>query len=677
MRITYGVLGLLVAATPVVAQDKQKVRQGPVPAWVEVSAMRPVPESPSGPVFVRRQDLETRLTDHGQEQYIGYRIKVLQSSALELGNIALTWNPAAGAPIVHGIQVFRDGQTIDVLKTAGFEVLRREDQLEAAHLDGMLTAVLRVPDLRVGDEIDVGMTIASRDPTMGSNNAGLLALASTLAPGRYHFGLRWDTARAPHLNVTPDLTAAMTKGAQSVDFRFDDPPFLTTPKNAPPRYMWQRAVQFSDFADWADLARHFAPFYAKAATLPAGSTLKSEAARIAAAHATPMARAAAALKLVQQNVRYIYVGLNGGNLTPASAEETWQRRYGDCKGKTALLLALLAELGVAAEPVLINAQGGDDGIDQRLPIPQLFDHVLVRATIDGTQYWLDGTLPAVAGMNTQLIYPVRWVLPIAAQGRGIERIAWKPASLPDEMSLFEFDARAGFDQPARIVSTQIVRGVKGLQQQMQFAAATPQQLDQAVRQNAIGDTWQTIEDVSWRFDEKTGASILTIKGTGTIDWDQEDGSGRSLALPGGGVSSPERRVRSADQAQDAPYYSSPDYSCHVTTVRLPTATKPPQWSAKPGYDNSLFGRHYYRAWELRDGAIRMVRSSRIEQPEIDAEWAKRDNARIAAFDNSMAWITYTPTGRDGVVGHGERVPATYDMDWSGSEVPCMPAPSSK
>ena len=51
MRIAYGVLGLLVAATPVVAQDKQKVRQGPVPAWVEVSAMRPVPESPSGPVL--------------------------------------------------------------------------------------------------------------------------------------------------------------------------------------------------------------------------------------------------------------------------------------------------------------------------------------------------------------------------------------------------------------------------------------------------------------------------------------------------------------------------------------------------------------------------------------------------------------------------------------------------
>ena len=34
---------------------------------------------------------------------------------------------------------------LDVLAKTGFEILRREDQLEAAMLDGMLTAVLRVP----------------------------------------------------------------------------------------------------------------------------------------------------------------------------------------------------------------------------------------------------------------------------------------------------------------------------------------------------------------------------------------------------------------------------------------------------------------------------------------------------------------------------------------------------
>src|SRR3546814_6282045 len=90
------------------------------------------------------------------------------------------------------------------------------------------------------------------------------------------------------------------------------------------------------------------------------------------------------------------------DLTPATAEETWQRRYGDCKGKTALLLALLARLGIEAEAVLANNSGGDDGLDERLPNPGMFDHVLVRARIDGKTYWLDGTLPPVDRKSTRL-----------------------------------------------------------------------------------------------------------------------------------------------------------------------------------------------------------------------------------------------------------------------------------
>jgi hypothetical protein len=43
--------------------------------------------------------------------------------------------------------------------TQGLTFLRREDQLEAAMLDGLLTAVLRVPDLRVGDDLEIAYTV--------------------------------------------------------------------------------------------------------------------------------------------------------------------------------------------------------------------------------------------------------------------------------------------------------------------------------------------------------------------------------------------------------------------------------------------------------------------------------------------------------------------------------------
>ncbi|UUX98072.1 DUF3857 domain-containing protein [Sphingomonas sp. J315] len=334
----------LVGPLPALAQA-DGVGRGPVPNWVSPSTPLAVPDNPGGLVFVRRQDVLVRLDAKGLNQHLGYHFRILHPNALQAGNISIAWNPAHGAPIVHMVRVHRDGQIIDVLKTTKFEVLRREDQLEAMMLNGVLTAVLKVADLRVGDELEVAFTTRVSDPTLAGQDSGFLMLGPNPAPGRYRLGLSWDKGQKPAIKLTPDLTGAAQLSEDGLELKFDNPALLVPPKDAPSRYQWQRIVEYSDFADWKSISRHFAPLYVRAAKLADGSALAREADRIAAAHADPMERARAALKLVQQDVRYIYVGLDSGNLTPATAEETWQRRYGDCKGKTAMLLALLARLG--------------------------------------------------------------------------------------------------------------------------------------------------------------------------------------------------------------------------------------------------------------------------------------------------------------------------------------------
>ncbi|HZF94591.1 MAG TPA: DUF3857 domain-containing protein [Allosphingosinicella sp.] len=650
-----------------------QVGRGPVPAWVEPSPLMAVPADAGGLVFVRRQDSLIHLSAAGQSHYLGYRIKILHANALQLGNLAIAWNPSGGAPTVHVLKVHRGSEAADVLENATFEILRREDQLEAAVLNGILTATMRIPDLRVGDELEVGLTIPASDPTLSPNDAGLLVLAPEPAPGRFRLGLSWEEGHRPNVRMTPDMTGVAAQGPRGVTFDFSNPEALAPPQGAPARYAWQRVVEYSDFPDWAAISRHFAPLYARAAAIAPDSALKAEARRIAAAHADPLGRARAALELVQQEVRYVYVGLDGGNLTPAPAAETWQRRYGDCKGKTALLLGLLAELGIEAQPVLVSNGGMDDGLDERLPSPRLFDHVLVRASIGGADYWMDGTLPPVAGPGTAPAIPYRWTLPVTAAGASIERREWRAAQTPDEITLQEIDARAGFDQPAKITTTTIVRGIPALQQQVQFSGVTPAQLLSGLRQQTSGSPWQTIEDAQWRWDPRAQASILTITGTGTVDWEAEPDGSKWLSLPGGGFNPPERRSRPADQNQDVPYYNPPEYNCYVTTVRLPASTNMRHWSHNRGFDTRLFGQSYYRAFELRDGAVRMIRGFRVEQQEIDAAAARRDNGRVAAFDNSMASITYDPQAGRAGARSPTRVPATSEIDWTADSVPCLPA----
>ena len=663
---------LLATSAPCMAQN-DTVLIGPEPAWIAEVEPLAVPADARGVLFLRRQQTEVRLSGEGQETFARTQVKLLHASALQLGNIGITWNPAAGAPTVHALRIHRGDEQIDVLANSSFEVLRREDQLEAAWIDGLLTASLRVPDLRIGDELEVAFTVPSTNPSLPDRDSGVLALAAEPAPGRVHLRLSWDEAAdEPRVRLTDDLAGMTTRADRSITISADSAPVLSPPRDAPPRYRWQRVLEYSDFPSWQAVSQRFAGLFAEARDVEAGSPVAAEAARIARANEGDLARASAALQLVTQQVRYIYVGLNTGAMTPASAAETWERRYGDCKGKTALLLALLDELGIEAQAVVVNTVGMDDGLDRLLPTPGAFDHVLVRARIDGRDYWLDGTMPDAAIPSARPLLPYRHVLPLTASGADLERLEWQEQPVPLNTTLYEIDASAGFDSPAAYTQTVVTRGIGALAEYAQFSALTDSQLEDAFRRELVGSTgWDSIEDVRWRFDRERQASILEIVGTSTLEWRDAGNSGHSLILPGGGFNPPGRHQREAGQDQSAPYANEDDYSCHVTTVRLPGDTQPDEWSFNSTFDTNLYGRTYRRTFERKDDTIRMLRVSRVEEPEISSERAARDNARLPNFDNTMARIEHDPA--DSFTPRAAmRVPATWERDWVIDPSACDP-----
>lgn len=664
-------------ATPafVHAQD---VLQGPPPPWVEVLEPVAAPEDARGMIFLNRQQTQVHLDGEKQSTYSLMHATLLHPNALQLGNIGITWNPAAGSPTVHQLRIHRDGETIDVLADNSFEVLRREDQLEMAMLDGLLTAVLRVPDLRVGDELELAYTVPTGSPTLTDRDYGLLMLAPEPMPGLVQLRLSWqDEEDRPQVRLTDDLAPMITRSdnAITIDALSAEP--LTPPRDAPPRYHWQRMMEFSDFDSWQSISSRFDRLFHNASALPAGSAIAQEAARIARNHATQLERANAALELVAKQVRYVYVGLNTGALTPASAEETWERRYGDCKGKTVLLLALLNELGIEAEAVLVSNEGIDDGLDAMLPSPALFDHVVVRATIDGEQYWLDGTLPGVTVPSQRPVLPYRWVLPLTEGGSAVEELDWTPLEQPETIVLYEIDAREGIETPAKLRQTTIVRGIDGLAEYARYSSVTDSQLENAFRNELAGSTgWDTIDTVTWRFDKEEQASVLEIVGTGMPDWDNRTSDSATLILPGGGFNPPSRRQRDPGQDQLAPYVNRGEYACHVTTVRLPLDTKPENWSFNSDFDTQIYGTIYRRMFDRRDGAIRMVRIMQTQDREIGPELAERDNRRLPDFDNSMARIELDPDYEftRWVFAKPELggVPATYEADWLNDGAACDP-----
>src|SRR5205085_3905523 len=119
-------------------------------------------------------------------------------------------------------------------------------------------------------------------------------------------------------------------------------------------------------------------------------------------------------------------------------------------------LGLLHAMGIEAEPVLVSSLLGD-GLDQRLPMISVFDHVLVRAVIGGKTYWLDGTRTGDTSLDRLATPDFRWGLPIA-KGATLVRMLPAPLQTPSEDTTIRIDATAGIRAPAPTTIETVVRG---------------------------------------------------------------------------------------------------------------------------------------------------------------------------------------------------------------------------
>jgi tetratricopeptide (TPR) repeat protein/transglutaminase-like putative cysteine protease len=638
-------LAAVLLATAANAQAASNVVEyGPAPAWVTPPPAPTDTAAPDGaPIRVVYLDNQVRLGPDGDEIYTAYRMKILQPQALALGNVSAAWSPSTDDMRVHALKIIRDGKVIDVLAGQKFKVIQRENNLERSALDGALTATLQTPGLQVGDEIEFAATIKRRDPTLGDRSQGALLVPPVGAPGAYRMRLVWPKSKIVRWRATPDLGELKpADGGGDLDLRVElrDLKSVIVADGAPARVNLRRFLQYSGFSDWAEVSTVLQPLYEKASTLGPDSPVKAEAARIAAATSDPKARAAAALKLVQDRIRYVYIGLGDGNYRPAAADETWTRRFGDCKAKTVLLLALLRELGIPAEAVLVNSQGGD-GIDERLPMLAAFDHVLVRATVAGRAYWLDGTRLGDANLDLVPTPVSRWALPIRAAKAELERVEPDAPTLARSGLVLDIDATKGFDAPARVSAEQIFRGDDALAFKVALAKLSTEDSDRQLKawwRDQVD--WLEPETAAWRYDETQNLLVMTVTGEGKPEWEGDDKEGRSLDVYGAGFTPPSQYRRPKEQDQTAPWTTgSLSFKRWTTIIRLPPETDGWKWAYRAAQvDEQMGGVAYWRDAELRNGVLRTTMSIRHFNPEITAEEAQAVNKRLPNFNNKISQV---------------------------------------
>jgi hypothetical protein len=678
MRITlWAATAALGTLSSTVQADNKEVRYAPEASWVASVPAPTLAETPPGAaVRVGYFDNQVLLGSRGMEVYQAFRIRILKPEALQVGNLSITWNPAAGGATVHHLRIIRDGHVIDVLLHAQFSVIQREGFLENAMLNGDLTATLQVPDLQVGDELEFATTVQSKDPTLGDRLFGFVQVTQSGMPGDFRARVLWPKVSGVRWRTSPDVTnlepIAVNDNMELV-YELRDPHPALIADGAPDRVNLRRFIEMSDFESWAELSKRIWALFDKASVLKKGSPILNEVARIKAANPDPLVRLKIALQLVQDRIRYVYVGFNGGNYMPASADETWERKFGDCKAKTALLLAVLKHLDQPAEAVLVDVKGGD-GLDDHLPSPLAFNHVMVRATVNKTVFWLDGTRQGDARLTSDPPGPYRWVLPLRSVKGDLERVPLKAATEPLELTYIYADASQGFDERAQVEMQRVTRGDEAVQMRAALSVMSSEDAERALLSYwRKGNSWLEPSAASWHYDESRGTMLLTVKGAGKLDWEGDSTNGRKLDVFGAGFYKPDELHRPAEQDQRAPWkLNFPQFQCWATAIRLPPGDQHWKWDYSSDPINvHVGGVHYYRAADLREGLIRTVMSTNTEVPELTADDAEKLNKDIPSFNHYMSSVYQIGGGTtEKIENPFTRSPFPLDIDWTRPDVPC-------
>ena len=636
----------IVAGLAAPAFANSEIHYGPAPTWVERAPASVASPDSGGAIELLIDDKQVRFRPDGQDYYSETAYKILNAQGLQgLGTIGTVWDPTHSDLTINTAQIIRGGQTIDLLATnRDFRVLQREPGLSSAMIDGNLTAIKEISDLRVGDVVEFAVTIERQPLLAGASAEDWLALPPGGTIDHVRYRAVWPRAMAIRWNATRGIDGAhlFEKGNQNelvyeaTGLKIPEPP-----TDAPQRYNNLGEIELTAYKSWADISRLFAPLYASASALPAGSPVKAEAQKIRQAYASDEDRTLAALKLVQEQVRYFALVLGVGGYTPTAADQTWTQRFGDCKAKSALLMALLRELGVKAEAAVVTSVNGE-GAPARLPRLSVFNHVIVRAEIKGKVYWLDGTRSGDNDLSALSDSQFGYALPIRSGGAEFERLQMHPATRPINETTIELDASGGLDVDGPGSFELIMRGDGG-RAMTQLMSAAPR----ADAEKYIRDTWGQqldwlkIDTVEFGPSEEESGYRILLRGHGKFEWPVNRQTGiRQLSIEGSFDEAFDERKD--NDPPDVPFaLEFPRYEHTLTRIRLP--------QSGDGFhlfgddvDKIVAGLEIKRRSAISNGEAVVDFSVRSLQSEVPSAEAHASKARFAALPTKHETFVNAP-----------------------------------
>lgn len=403
-------LYILFCATDVVAQTDGYALT-PTPDWVKpVEAFDPnlvqTGEDTHG-FHSRLHDFQYNgITSGKSKRYSAIEYSLTNRYGVEnYSSIEISFDPSYEQLSLHELSIKRGDKHIHKSDTARFDLLRTERERSELIYDGTRTLAIVLDDIRPGDIIRYAYTLSGENPIYQGNREFRVYTELWTATDRQYS--RVLTASDKPLNrrvrgADVPMVIKDENGIQEIIIDQLGVPEFSIEDDVPSWYYNRGTIAFSDMKDWRSVVEWVQPMYQLSDTVnPEIATIASV---IRSAYEDRNQQIGAALRWVQDEVRYFGVELGKNSHWPSRPEETLARRFGDCKDKALLLIALLKELDVEADAALVNTDRGLEAANYPYRM-HAFDHVIVHVQFDGVSHFIDPTRSYQSGALGELHEP--------------------------------------------------------------------------------------------------------------------------------------------------------------------------------------------------------------------------------------------------------------------------------
>jgi Domain of Unknown Function with PDB structure (DUF3857)/Transglutaminase-like superfamily len=376
-----------------------------IPDWITQAAAAkvqiPVGADPKADVLLE-DELDTINTDGTITERFRKVVKILEPEGRDYAHPVVGFNNESKLISFHVWSIGPDGHQYTLKKNQLYEsgnqewgILYDDVRFESADVPGAdpggivayefvekSTIYAGVDDWIFQHEIPTVKSVFEVDLPPGWQHAELWHSYKSVAPtqvGPNQF--RWELDNIPGIDLD-SVPMAPAEGA--LDGRMAVY-FASTPLPTSTQKLWSRiGIWFTRLASPqsegpADIA----------------STSRS----LTSANADFMGRIRAVSTFMQQQIRYVAIEIGIGGQIPHSAEDIFRNRYGDCKDKVTLMIAMLDAVGVRATWVMVDTDRGV--VDPNVPslmgnhmiaaieIPKGYENPALKAVVtanDGRRY---------------------------------------------------------------------------------------------------------------------------------------------------------------------------------------------------------------------------------------------------------------------------------------------------